>query len=142
MVYIFPFPCINSFMKKALLFLVIFSSLLACKKDESLDPKLVGSWSDFNVTYTFSSDFRYNIKYLRTGKGPDTVTVDSVYGEYSLERSKKKNKVIFNQKGYREKFTGVIVSKEEYATTWNYSFPNDTALTYTSHTSLGTLYKE
>lgn len=129
-------------MKKIILFLVISFSLLACKKDESLDPKLVGSWTDYNVTFTFTSDFRYNIKYLRAGAGVDTVTVDSVFGEYALEKTKKKDKIIFNQKGYREKFTQVVVSKEEYATTWNYSFVNDSTLNYSSHTTLGTLYKK
>ena len=127
-------------MKKGILILTLFVLAVACKKDDSIDPKLLGKWSDFNVRYTFNGDYTYAVNYLRTGAGQDSVLVDSVFGTYSLDR--KRDNITFNQKGYRERYSGNIISQEKYANTWNYSFETDTILKYTSNTTLGVLYKE
>jgi hypothetical protein len=127
-------------MKKNILLIALIICTFSCKKDNSIDTKLIGKWSDFNSLYKFNSDFTYNINFLSNGSGKDSVTIDSAFGTYELD--KKRVNVTFNQKGYRKKSTKVVLFQSTNPTTWHYSFPNDTVLNYNSNTTLGVLYKQ
>jgi hypothetical protein len=127
-------------MKKNILLIVIIICTFSCKKDNSIDTKLVGKWSDFNSLYQFNSDFTYNILRLSSGLGKDTVLIDSTFGSYELDN--KRVNITFTQKGSRNKSTKVVSFQTVNPTTWHYSFPNDTTLNYNSNTSLGVLYKQ
>jgi hypothetical protein len=127
-------------MKKNILILALIFCTLSCKKDNSIDTKLIGKWSDFNSLYQFNSNFTYSINYLSIGNGKDSVKIDSAFGTYELD--KKRVNVTFNQKGYRKKSTGVVLFQTANPTTWHYSFPSDSVLNYNSNTTLGVLYKQ
>ncbi|HXA00940.1 MAG TPA: hypothetical protein VNW99_03070 [Cytophagaceae bacterium] len=127
-------------MKKNILLIALIICTLSCKKDNSIDTKLIGKWSDFNALYQFNTDFTYHINYLSVGSGKDSVKIDSAFGTYELD--KKRVNVTFNQKGYRHKYTGVVLFQTVNPITWHYSIQSDTILNYNSNTSLGILYKQ
>jgi hypothetical protein len=127
-------------MKKFTVLFVLFLAIGSCKKDKTIDTQLIGPWSDYNAFYQFNEDFTYYTRYLKVGSGSDSVRVDSVWGTYSLD--KKRVNVTFNQKGYRQKYTGIVYFQAANPITWHYSIQNDTVLNYTSHTSLGTLFRQ
>jgi hypothetical protein len=127
-------------MKKNLLIFALSLCIFSCKKDDSIDTQLLGTWSDYNSSYTFNSDFTYNIRYLSTGSGPDSVVVDSAFGTYELDN--KRVNVTFNQQGYRDKASTTVFYQSANPATWHYTIQNDTILNYTSHTTLGVLYKQ
>jgi hypothetical protein len=127
-------------MKKNILILALLLCIFSCKKDDSIDTQLVGTWSDYNSSYQFNSDFTYNVLYLSMGNGGYTVTIDSSFGTYELDR--KRVNVTFNQKGYRQKTNGAVLFETANPVTWHYSIQGDTALHYNSHTTIGILYKQ
>ena len=127
-------------MKKNILLIALMICTFSCKKDTSIDTKLIGKWSDFNSLYQFNSNFTYSINYLSIGNGKDSVTIDSAFGTYELD--KKRVNVTFNQKGHRTKSTGAVLFQTANPTTWHYSFPSDSVLNYNSNTTLGVLYKQ
>ena len=127
-------------MKKYILLFGLMGLILSCKKDKSIDPQLIGPWTDYNAFYQFNNDFTYYTKYLKTGSGMDSVKIDSVWGTYELDR--KRVNVTFNQQGYRQKYTGIVYFQNANPNTWHYSIQNDTVLNYNSHTTLGTLIKQ
>jgi hypothetical protein len=127
-------------MKKNILLIAIILCTFSCKKDNSIDTKLVGKWSDYNTLYQFNSDFTYHINYLSIGMGKDSVKIDSTFGTYQLD--KKRVNVTFIQKGYRQKYTGVVLFQTANPTTWHYSFPSDSIMNYNSNTTIGILHKK
>jgi hypothetical protein len=126
-------------MKNCILFLVLLFTTFSCKKDKTIDTQLIGQWSDYNAFYQFNNDFTYYTLYLRTGNGTDSVRVDSVWGDYELD--KKRVNVTFNQLGYRQKYSGIVYFQKANPNTWHYSI-TDTILNYNSHTTSGYLFKQ
>lgn len=127
-------------MKNYILLFVLLVTIISCKKDKTIDTQLIGQWSDYNGLYQFNENFTYYTRYLKIGSGKDSVRVDSVWGSYELD--KKRVNVTFYQKGYRQKYSGLIFFQNANPNTWHYSIQNDTVLNYSSHTSLGSLYKQ
>jgi hypothetical protein len=126
-------------MKKYFLFFALVLAMMSCKKDKTIDTQLIGPWSDYNAFYQFNNDFTYYTRYLRVGSGADSVMVDSVWGTYQLD--KKRVNVTFYQKGYRQKYSGFVYFQNANPNTWHYSI-QDTILNYSSHTTLGSLFKQ
>lgn len=122
--------------KYIIILLVI--TLASCKNDTS-DPKLVGSWSDTNLKYVFNSDNTYGIKYLRSGTPFDTITADTTWGEYIVDS--KRSNISFEIKGLKTR-KGEILEKPLLNSTWNYKIESDTVLIYKSATTLGELKKK
>lgn len=121
----------------------MFFGLLAisCAEEyDTMDPKLVGTWTDTNTDYVFNEDLTYGIKYLRRGVVPDSIFIDSVYGEVlvDLERSN----LTFNLLGYYLKGDTAAIDSSLNSTTWHYEITDDTLLHYESNTMSGTLTKK
>ncbi|WP_028979886.1 hypothetical protein [Sporocytophaga myxococcoides] len=128
--------------RKLYIFALALPLLFSCKKDENYaDPRLVGKWTDFNTSYTFSEDKTFYSLYLRSGMGSDTILVDSIFGTYSV--NKKKNVLNFSMHGYRKKDSlKTIVMDNRNMPAWNYSFDNDSTLTYRTSTAYSKLFKK
>lgn len=126
---------------RSFIFLIICLTIFSCTEDKNYtDPSLIGRWYDYNNIYRFSDDHSYYILYERTGTAQHPVTADSVFGNYKID--KKRGNIIFYQEGYLPKNSSTVVFENLNATTWKYEINPDTLLTYTSHTTLGQLYRE
>jgi hypothetical protein len=121
----------------AIILVLLVINLTSCKVETS-DPKLVGSWTDTNLKYTFNTDNTYGIKYLRSGTPFDTITADTTWGKYVVDS--KRSNVSFEIIGLRTR-KGEVLEKPLLNATWNYKIVDDTVLTYKSATTLGTMKK-
>jgi len=119
-------------------FVILLSLLFSCRSQDTIDPKLIGKWTDTNTIYEFRDDNTYSTNYLRVGVLPNSVLTDSVFGEYTIET--KRSNITFDLRGYRPK-NGVVIDSSLNSTTWNYSIENDTILNYESNTTLGNFKK-
>ncbi|WP_045469243.1 hypothetical protein [Sporocytophaga myxococcoides] len=128
--------------RKLYIFALALPILFACKKDENFsDPRLIGKWTDFNTSYAFSEDKTFYSLYLRSGMGSDTILVDSIFGTYYV--NKKKNVLNFNMNGYRKKDSlKTIIIENRNMPAWNYTFDNDSTLTYQTSTAYSKLFKK
>lgn len=128
--------------RKLYIFALALPLLFACKKDENYaDPRLIGKWTDFNTSYTFSENKTFYSLYLRSGMGSDTILVDSIFGTYSV--NKKKNVLNFTMNGYRKKDSlRTIVMENRNMPAWNYKFDNDSTLSYQTSTAYSKLFKK
>ncbi len=128
--------------RKLYIFALALPLLFACKKDENYtDLRLIGKWTDFNTSYTFSEDKTFYSLYLRSGMGSDTILVDSIFGTYSV--NKKKNVLNFIMNGYRKKDSlKTIIMDNRNMPAWNYKFDNDSTLTYQTSTAYSKLFKK
>src|SRR5690606_30007331 len=103
--------------------------------------RLIGKWTDFNTSYTFSEDKTFYSLYLRSGMGSDTILVDSIFGTYSV--NKKKTVLNFIMNGYRKRDSlKTIVMDNRNMPAWNYKFDNDSTLTYQTSTAYSKLFKK
>ncbi|GAL87559.1 hypothetical protein MYP_4789 [Sporocytophaga myxococcoides] len=73
--------------------------------------------------------------------GSDTILVDSIFGTYYV--NKKKNVLNFNMNGYRKKDSlKTIIIENRNMPAWNYTFDNDSTLTYQTSTAYSKLFKK
>lgn len=117
---------------------IVFISAACSQETIQPEPALLGQWTDYNVIYTFNQDFSYSMNYLRKGRGQDTVSVDSVFGHYNID--KKRSNISFEVSGYRTK-EGQLIYKPLNGTAWHYNI-KDSIMTYQSRTAIGQLYKK
>ncbi|TAH25351.1 MAG: hypothetical protein EAZ07_07460 [Cytophagales bacterium] len=132
------------FFKKYLLkFLLLIGSffLLNCEKEaDTPDNRLIGTWSDGNVDYTFSKSMILGVKYKRDGIAQNVIKTDSIWGTYSVDN--KRSNIYFNAQFYTEKANpSLIIKKDLQLPVWNYSFSNDSTLEFTSNSIRGLLRK-
>jgi hypothetical protein len=130
-------------MKRTLyIFILTVSFLFGCKEDEIYtDPRLIGKWTDFNSSYTFNEDKSFFLLYLRSGMGSDTILTDSIFGTYYV--NKKKKLLNFTMQGYRKRDSlQTVVWENRNMPAWNYSFDNDSTLSYQTSTAYSKLFKK
>ena len=117
--------------------LISILGLFSCQKKNDPEPDLVGGWTDKTVNYHFYSNKTYGQKYLLNGSGKDTILIDSAFGNYVINNTKKV--ITFNQNGYYDK-KKKLVSQALNFTTWQYELDGNT-LKFNSNTSIGQLTK-
>ncbi len=118
--------------KLYVLFLIVLFTL-SCKENLTIpDPEVLGKWTDDNVRFNFNRNMSYGMKFLRIGSQKDTVTTDSAFGEYTVNKTTKT--LSLAQTGYKKK-NGEIILKKTSASTWNYSVNKDTLIYFSSTTN-------
>ena len=117
--------------------LLLLVLLVACDRPEEMDPdQLVGRWTGGGAHYTFEDNGNYQIRYLFTGYGADTLLNDSIWGHYQLHTTR--HNVTLYPLGYRTR-GGLVVPVPLKQQVWHLTFPTDTTLRYESRTTLGFL---
>ncbi len=120
---------------------VLLALLFSCKKEsDTVDPLLLGNWSDGNSKYTFSQNLTFGIKYLRSGTATEAVVTDSIWGKYSVDN--KRSNIYFEASQLTEKKQPQqVVNRRISLPVWNYSFTTDSVLNYSSNSIKGQLRK-
>lgn len=124
---------------RALYALPMLLVLAGCDREEINPNRLLDDWTSGGSRYTFAANGTYQLKYLYTGYGADTLLTDSIWGAYLVDEAR--HNVELRPLGHRTR-SGLIVNQPLPRQVWNVTFPDDKTLRYESRTAIGFLTRQ